>query len=81
MFDTLLELVGKYCEITTSVEDYYTGIVKRVEGNVLVVFDEYEEKDIYVNLFHLVHAEVCDDKTQKPKKLRLFSKKDSLEDM
>lgn len=84
MYDLMLRLVGKNCEIQT-IDNYYEGTVKEVSGNVLVVFDKFEEKDVYVNLLQCVS--VCEDdneiKKDRPKKKGLFSRKNDmdLEDM
>ena len=74
MYDLLLRLVGKTCEIQT-VDNYYEGTVKEVNGNVLIIFDRFEEKDVYVNLMQF--------KKDKPKKKGFFSRKNDmdLEDM
>ncbi len=82
MYDLITRFIGKKCEINT-VDDYFEGVVKEVSGNVLVVFDEYEEKDVYLNLIQLIS--ICEEdseiKKEKPKKRGFFSRKDDLEDM
>ncbi|MBQ7756294.1 MAG: hypothetical protein IJX42_04965 [Oscillospiraceae bacterium] len=84
MYDLLLRLVGKTCEIQT-VDNYYEGTVKEVNGNILIIFDRFEEKDVYVNLMQFIS--ICEEdseiKKDKPKKKGFFSRKNDmdLEDM
>ncbi|MBE6837489.1 MAG: hypothetical protein E7509_05835 [Ruminococcus sp.] len=82
MYDIITRLIGKKCEIHT-VDDYFEGLLKEVTGNVAVVFDEFEEKDVYINLLQMIS--ICesesDIKKEKPRKKGLFNRKTDLEDM
>lgn len=81
MYNLIIRLVGKTCEIQT-VDNYYEGLLKEVDGNVAVIFDIYEEKDVYVNLVQMIS--ICEDdsaiKKEKPKKKGLFSRKSDEEE-
>ena len=80
MYNLLRELIGRKCEIATSTEDYYEGVIRRLDENVLVVFEEYEEEEIYLNLLHVVSVSPCIEE-EKPKKKGFFSRKDDSEEM
>lgn len=83
MYNLLNELSGRKCQISTSTDDYYEGEIRRFDGNILVVYEEYEEEEIYLNLLHVVSVTPCAEEpvTEKPKKRGFFSRKDDLEDM
>lgn len=75
------QLVGKSVEIDT-IDNHYEGVLKMVEGNVAVIFDEDIEKDVYINLLLMEGITLSDEEEHKiPKKKKgLFGRKnDGLE--
>lgn len=82
MYDIITRLIGEKCEIYT-VDDYFEGVLKEVIGNVAVVFDEFEEKDVYINLLQMqsICKEYSEIKKEKSKKKGFFKRKVNSEDM
>lgn len=82
MFSLYNELVGKRCEITTT-EDYHEGILVKLHQNVAVVHDEFEEKDIYLNLYQVVsiHESPAVESDLKSAFKGIFKRKNDLEEM